>query len=260
MIVLDLGATAADISNRTIIFSLRPEIRTRLATIYMVGKFGGAGVMAWLAGVVWSYAGWPGSPRTRRAPRLPRRIADRALPHRSSHRALTPPKSTPAPPEFARAARGRGGATATRRWWPPSCSAAGVNRLFETTTAKSASSCARAAAASCTDLLPTGRGSTAWHCRTSRLRSSSQRSRRRPGRGFASSHGHSTQPIATGLRRMLRTDLVSYHRRIRPRSAAPRTPPPPDPRSFRQRGPGCAPGTFCSKPRSATAAICSSMK
>ncbi len=59
MIVLDLGATAADISNRTVIFSLRPEIRTRLATIYMIGKFGGAGVMAWLTGVVWSVGGWP---------------------------------------------------------------------------------------------------------------------------------------------------------------------------------------------------------
>jgi MFS family permease len=52
MIVLDLGATGADISNRTIIFSLRPEIRTRLATIYMFGKFAGAGAMAWLAGLV----------------------------------------------------------------------------------------------------------------------------------------------------------------------------------------------------------------
>ncbi len=59
MIVLDLGATAADISNRTVIFGLRSDIRTRLATIYMVGKFGGAGVMAWLAGLVWSIGGWP---------------------------------------------------------------------------------------------------------------------------------------------------------------------------------------------------------
>ena len=58
MIVLDLGATAADISNRTIIFSLGPEIRTRLATIYMFGKFAGAGAMAWLAGVAWSSGGW----------------------------------------------------------------------------------------------------------------------------------------------------------------------------------------------------------
>jgi hypothetical protein len=58
MIVLDLGATGADISNRTIIFSLRPEIRTRLATIYMFGKFAGAGAMAWLAGLAWSIGGW----------------------------------------------------------------------------------------------------------------------------------------------------------------------------------------------------------
>jgi MFS family permease len=59
MILLDLGATSADISNRTIIFSLYPEIRTRLATIYMVGKFSGASLMAWLAGIVWSLGGWP---------------------------------------------------------------------------------------------------------------------------------------------------------------------------------------------------------
>jgi predicted MFS family arabinose efflux permease len=59
MVLLDLGATSADISNRTVIFSLYPEIRTRLATIYMVGKFAGGGVMAWLAGMVWSLGDWP---------------------------------------------------------------------------------------------------------------------------------------------------------------------------------------------------------
>jgi predicted MFS family arabinose efflux permease len=59
MILLDLGATSADISNRTVIFSLYPEIRTRLATVYMVGKFAGAGAMAWLSGIVWSLGGWP---------------------------------------------------------------------------------------------------------------------------------------------------------------------------------------------------------
>jgi len=60
MIVLDLGATATDISNRTVIFTLRPEIRTRLATIYMVGKFAGGGAMAWLTGFAWAASGWPG--------------------------------------------------------------------------------------------------------------------------------------------------------------------------------------------------------
>ena len=60
MIILDLGATASDISNRTVIFSLRPDIRTRLATIYMIGKFGGGGIAAWLTGLAWSTYGWPG--------------------------------------------------------------------------------------------------------------------------------------------------------------------------------------------------------
>ena len=60
MIILDLGATASDISNRTVIFSLRPDVRTRLATIYMMGKFGGAGIAAWLTGLAWSTYGWPG--------------------------------------------------------------------------------------------------------------------------------------------------------------------------------------------------------
>ena len=59
MIALDLGATAADISNRTLIFSLRPEIRTRLATIYMIGKLGGAGMMSWMTGMASAYGGWP---------------------------------------------------------------------------------------------------------------------------------------------------------------------------------------------------------
>jgi predicted MFS family arabinose efflux permease len=59
MMLLDLGATSADISNRTVIFSLYPEMRTRLATIYMVGKFAGAGAMAWFTGIGWSLGGWP---------------------------------------------------------------------------------------------------------------------------------------------------------------------------------------------------------
>jgi Kef-type K+ transport system membrane component KefB len=43
-----------------VIFSLRPDIRTRLATIYMIGKFGGGGIAAWLTGVAWSTYGWFG--------------------------------------------------------------------------------------------------------------------------------------------------------------------------------------------------------
>lgn len=39
IVLPDLGATAADISNRMIVFSLCPDIRTRLATVDMVGRF-----------------------------------------------------------------------------------------------------------------------------------------------------------------------------------------------------------------------------
>jgi predicted MFS family arabinose efflux permease len=59
LILLDMGTTAADISNRTVIFSLHPAIRTRIATIYMVSMFTGGAVAAWLAGLCWSFAGWP---------------------------------------------------------------------------------------------------------------------------------------------------------------------------------------------------------
>lgn len=59
LILLDVGTTAADISNRTIIFGLRPTTRTRVATVYMVSMFGGGAIMAWLTGVVWSAGGWP---------------------------------------------------------------------------------------------------------------------------------------------------------------------------------------------------------
>ncbi len=204
MIVLDLGATSADISNRTVIFSLRPEIRTRLAAIYMVGKFGGAGLMAWLAGVVWSYAGWPGVCAL--WGRLSRRgAADRALPHRSSRHPLMPSPQHRSARIWSSCARSRWCKSNTP-FVAASCSAAAVNRLFETTTAKSASSWARAAAASCTDLLPTGRAYSL-HCRTIRMRffsaiTSTPWSRLCTHR---SSHGRSSRPAAIVLRRMLRT-------------------------------------------------------
>ncbi len=58
LVLLDMGTTAADISNRTLIFGLRPGIRTRAATVYMAGMFGCGALMAWLTGVAWSAGGW----------------------------------------------------------------------------------------------------------------------------------------------------------------------------------------------------------
>lgn len=58
LIVLDIGATIVDISNRTLLYGLDPNIRTRLNAIYQVGMFSGGAVMSMLIGVCWSLGGW----------------------------------------------------------------------------------------------------------------------------------------------------------------------------------------------------------
>jgi len=60
VVLLDLGVQAAHISNQSRIFSIRPEARSRLNTVYMVAYFIG-GALGSLAGAyAWSIAGWPG--------------------------------------------------------------------------------------------------------------------------------------------------------------------------------------------------------
>lgn len=56
--MLDVGATVADISNRTILYTLAPEIRTNLNAIYTVAMFVGGGVMSALLGIAWTWQGW----------------------------------------------------------------------------------------------------------------------------------------------------------------------------------------------------------
>jgi predicted MFS family arabinose efflux permease len=51
---------AIDIANRTILFRLRPEIRTRLITNYVVIMFIGGGLASWLATIAFSAFGWIG--------------------------------------------------------------------------------------------------------------------------------------------------------------------------------------------------------
>lgn len=58
LIVLDLGATVSDISNRTILYVLAPEIRTRLNAVYTIAMFIGGGVMSVLVGLCWAAGGW----------------------------------------------------------------------------------------------------------------------------------------------------------------------------------------------------------
>ncbi|MDY7227126.1 MFS transporter [Hyalangium rubrum] len=60
VILLDLGAQANHISNQTRVYSLHPEARNRLNTIYMVTYFVGGATGAYLGTTAWTHLGWTG--------------------------------------------------------------------------------------------------------------------------------------------------------------------------------------------------------
>ncbi|MBD2721638.1 MFS transporter [Hymenobacter sp. BT189] len=60
VILLDVGVQATHISNQSLIFSLVPEARSRLNTVYMTGYFTGGSLGSVLGGLAWTHGGWPG--------------------------------------------------------------------------------------------------------------------------------------------------------------------------------------------------------
>lgn len=60
VILLDLGAQAAHISNQARIYAIRPEARSRMNTAYMVAYFIGGAVGSYGGAWGWSRAGWGG--------------------------------------------------------------------------------------------------------------------------------------------------------------------------------------------------------
>jgi predicted MFS family arabinose efflux permease len=60
VILLDVGVQSAHISNQTLIFSLRPEARSRLNTVYMTGYFTGGSIGSVVGGAAWMHFGWLG--------------------------------------------------------------------------------------------------------------------------------------------------------------------------------------------------------
>jgi predicted MFS family arabinose efflux permease len=60
VILLDVGVQAAHISNQSLIFSLVPEARSRLNTVYMTAYFIGGSVGSLTGGLAWTHGGWPG--------------------------------------------------------------------------------------------------------------------------------------------------------------------------------------------------------
>jgi predicted MFS family arabinose efflux permease len=60
VILLDMGVQGSHISNQTRIFALRPEVRNRLNTVYMVSSFIGGAASSAVASWAWQRWGWPG--------------------------------------------------------------------------------------------------------------------------------------------------------------------------------------------------------
>jgi predicted MFS family arabinose efflux permease len=60
VILMDLGVQASHISNQTRIFALRPEVRNRLNTVYMVTSFVGGAAGSALGSWAWQRWAWPG--------------------------------------------------------------------------------------------------------------------------------------------------------------------------------------------------------
>ncbi|WP_310396267.1 MFS transporter [Hymenobacter sp.] len=60
VLLLDVGVQATHVSNQSLIFSLVPEARSRLNTVYMTAYFIGGSVGSVLGGLAWTHGGWPG--------------------------------------------------------------------------------------------------------------------------------------------------------------------------------------------------------
>jgi predicted MFS family arabinose efflux permease len=60
VVLLDLGAQAAHISNQSRIYAVRPEARSRMNTAYMVASFVGGAIGSYGGAWGWSLAGWGG--------------------------------------------------------------------------------------------------------------------------------------------------------------------------------------------------------
>ena len=60
VVLLDLGVQAAHISNQTRVYSLIPEARSRLNTVYVVAYFIGGSLGSALGTLAWSRLGWGG--------------------------------------------------------------------------------------------------------------------------------------------------------------------------------------------------------
>ncbi len=60
VILLDGGVQAAQVSNQSRVFQLRPEARNRINTVYMIAYFGGGSLGSLIGAWAWARWAWPG--------------------------------------------------------------------------------------------------------------------------------------------------------------------------------------------------------
>jgi predicted MFS family arabinose efflux permease len=59
VVLLDAGVQVNQLTNQTVIYGLRPELRSRLNAVYMVAYFIGGSLGTVASAVAWSRGGWP---------------------------------------------------------------------------------------------------------------------------------------------------------------------------------------------------------
>lgn len=59
VVLLDAGVQASHLTNQTVIYGLRPELRSRLNAVYMVAYFIGGSLGTVASTLAWSWGGWP---------------------------------------------------------------------------------------------------------------------------------------------------------------------------------------------------------
>jgi len=59
VVLLDAGVQASHLTNQTVIFGMRPELRSRLNALYMVSYFAGGALGTFAASIAWARGGWP---------------------------------------------------------------------------------------------------------------------------------------------------------------------------------------------------------
>ena len=58
VVLLDAGVQASHLTNQTVIFGMRPELRSRLNALYMVAYFAGGALGTFAASIAWAHGKW----------------------------------------------------------------------------------------------------------------------------------------------------------------------------------------------------------